>query len=152
MIDKFKKGPKRTVTKLNRLIDKINALDRIAGDQFIHITKQGDYYQLGLDISRLLAYLPMAIGGSVGVTFIKLSETGSEPMSGHRVVFNSTTEDWDLVSPTTLISDIYLWPTLRDANDYGLNHYKDDNVVGCVRSGGVWIALYSMPISFVPYT
>ena len=67
MVDKFIRGPRRTVQKLNSIIDKVNALDRIAGDQFIHITKQGDSYKLGLDIARLLAYLPIlrSGGGSV---------------------------------------------------------------------------------------
>ena len=67
MIDKFKKGPRSAVTRLNSVIDTVNALDRIAGDQFIHITKQGDSYKLGLDIARLLAYLPMLRGGGGSV-------------------------------------------------------------------------------------
>ena len=68
MVDRFVKGPRRAVSKLNTMVDKVNALDRIAGDQFIHITKQGDSYKLGLDIARLLAYLPIlrsSGGGSV---------------------------------------------------------------------------------------
>ena len=73
MIEKFKKGPRRTVTKLNTVIDTVNALDRIAGDQFIHITKQGDSYKIGLDIARLLSYLPQyrATGATVRKAYAK---------------------------------------------------------------------------------
>ena len=65
MLDKFRKGPKRTVKKLNAVIDSVNALSRIAGDQFIHITKQGDNIHVGFDIAQLLSYLPRSLATRV---------------------------------------------------------------------------------------
>ena len=53
MIEKFKKGPRGTKAKLNTVIDYVNALSRVSGDQFIHITQVGDSYRIGLDIARL---------------------------------------------------------------------------------------------------
>jgi len=110
------------------------------------------YESVGKNLTQQLRRRGGISDSGGGVTFFKLYETDAEPMSGYEVVFNSTTKEWDFTNPETLVSNIYRWPTLQDVSGYGFSHYAVYNVIGCVKSGGAWIALYSVPLPFIPYT
>lgn len=57
-------GPPELVRTINRMIDAVNAFQRMTGDGFIQVQKGGQNVTLKLDIDRINGVMPKAKGGS----------------------------------------------------------------------------------------
>ena len=57
-IEPFTKGPRAAKTKLNKIVDTVNQLNRIIGDGIIRINHTPAGYALSLDINQLMARVP----------------------------------------------------------------------------------------------
>lgn len=66
MINRVTKGPPRTRTKLNEIIDHINRQSRAVGDEFIHRRQAGGASVVGLASDVLQPHIPRRRGGGTG--------------------------------------------------------------------------------------
>lgn len=76
-IQKFKQGNPETVRRMNEIVEALNTLIAISGDDYVRVTKNSAGTSLGLNINKIIQKVPKNIGkgGGAKLKFAKVIKT-----------------------------------------------------------------------------
>jgi len=102
MIPRLTQGPAVLVSRINQVIDTVNALTSFIGDGFIQITRTGGAYTIKLNKDAVVALFPKNRGLGLIPYKITTSSTGTFSKYGvKRCTLNTSTLVWDLIAGET---------------------------------------------------
>jgi len=109
MIPRLTQGPAVLVSRINQVIDTVNALTSFIGDGFIQITRTGGAYTIKLNKDAVVALFPKNRG--LGLIPYKITNKSTGKFGRYyakKCTLNTTTLVWDVAETESAVYVYYM--------------------------------------------